>query len=111
VPPSVTLGPRLLDQVCERAAARGHTPATVDAFVHWTRGYILFHGKRHPRELGRAEVSRYLEKVAPTEKEALRALESARQALEFLYSEVLCVDLGELGRIAHVGLHRRRKGE
>ena len=88
--------PRLLDLLRESARNRGHLPATIDAFVVWTTRLILFHGKRHPRELAIGEVGRFLDQVVHTEKDPLVALAAARQALDFLYREVLGIDLGEL---------------
>ena len=41
--------PRLLDQVRGAVRARHYSPRTEDAYVHWIRRYIVFHGKRHPR--------------------------------------------------------------
>ncbi len=67
-----------------------------ERYVSWTRRFILFHGKRHPRELRVADVARFLEHVAKTEKDPLRALEQAREALRFLYDDVLQVPIGEL---------------
>jgi integron integrase len=66
--------------------------------VGWARQYILFHGKRHPGQLGRREVTAFLEHVVRTEQEPLPALEAARSALEVLYRHVLGMDLGELPR-------------
>ena len=54
------------------------------------------HGTRHPREMGLAEIGRFLEHVAATDKDALRSLEAARTALDFLYVRVLHRELGEL---------------
>jgi integron integrase len=88
--------PRLLDQLRLTARQRGHTEPTVAAFADWSRRFILFHGKRHPRELGRTEVGQFLESVAQTEKDPVRALAAGRDALDFLYREVLHLDLGEL---------------
>ena len=90
--------PRLLDQVAQAALHRGASEPTTAQLVAWVRAYVLFHGKRHPRELDRAAVSRFLEHVVRTEKEPLPALESARSALELLYGTVLGIDLGELPR-------------
>jgi hypothetical protein len=66
--------------------------------VSWLRAFILFHGKRHPRELGLPDASRFLEHVVRTAKQPLPALETARSALELLYGTVLGIDLGELPR-------------
>src|SRR5262249_6191732 len=98
-PPITTVQPpRLLDQVAQAARQRGASEATTARLVSWARAYVLFHGKRHPRDLDRAAVSRFLEHVVQTEKPALPALETARSALELLYGAVLGIDLGELPR-------------
>jgi hypothetical protein len=62
------------------------------------RAFVLFHGKRHPRELGLSAVHRFLEHVVKTEKQPLPALENARSALALLFGPVLGMDLGELPR-------------
>ncbi len=60
------------------------------------RRYILFHAKRHPRELGPSDVSSFLEHVAKTGKDPLGCLEQAHEALVFLYEGMLHVRLGEV---------------
>src|SRR5262249_41543417 len=52
--------------------------------------------KRHPRDLGLAEVAQFLVHVAQTEKDPLCCLEQARESLHFLYHRLLYLDLGEL---------------
>jgi len=88
--------PRLLDRVCQAARARGHSEWTVADYVKWVRRLVRFHGKRHPRELRLPDVAQFLESVAQTEKNPVRAIAASREALNFLYREVLCLDLGEL---------------
>jgi hypothetical protein len=88
--------PRLLDQL--RHAALTHFARTEpgDRYVEWARRYILFHGKRHPRELALGEAGQFLRHLAQTEKDPLRAIEQAREALDFLYRHVLHIEIGEL---------------
>jgi hypothetical protein len=50
--------PRLLDRVRAAARLRHYSRRTEAAYVAWIRRYIFFHGKRHPAELGAAEVTR-----------------------------------------------------
>lgn len=90
--------PRLLDQVAQAARQRGASEPTASRLVFWVRAYVLFHGKRHPRDLDRQAVGRFLEHVVQTEKPPLPALEAARSALELLYGVVLGIDVGELSR-------------
>lgn len=88
--------PRLLDQL--RLAALGHYGRSepADRHVEWVRRYILFHGKRHPRELDVAAAGAFLTHLVQTEKDPLRAAEQAHEAIAFLYAEVLNSPLGEL---------------
>jgi hypothetical protein len=68
----------------------------VAAFADWSLRFILFHGKRHAREMGLTEVGQFLESVAQIEKDPVRALAASRDALDFLFREVLHLDPGEL---------------
>jgi integron integrase len=95
-PPVPSQPPRLLEQLRDAARAAGHHEPTVASFLTWVRHYILFHGKRHPRELGLADVGRFLTHIAQTDKNPLATLDAARAAVEFLYRSVLHVQLGEL---------------
>ncbi len=95
-PASTARPSKFLTELQESATGHGHAEAAAEGIVGWCRRYILFHGKRHPQEMGRAEVGAYLEHVAKTEKEALRAIAAAHGALEFLYATFLQREVGEL---------------
>ncbi len=88
--------PRLLDLVREAASAHYGRPEPAERCVQWALRFILFHKRRHPRELGAAEVVRFLEHVARTEKKAVDLLFVAQEALAFLYDNVLGVQLGDI---------------
>jgi len=49
--------PKLLDRVRHAVRARHYSRRTEKAYVHWIKRYIFFHGKRHPAEMGAAEVT------------------------------------------------------
>ncbi|HDH27548.1 MAG TPA: hypothetical protein ENH13_00285 [Euryarchaeota archaeon] len=49
--------PKLLDQVCAAIRACHYSIRTEKAYVSWIRRFILFHGKRHPRDMGEREVT------------------------------------------------------
>jgi integron integrase len=89
-PPASTAAPRLLDQVRSRAQAHFGRPEPGARFAEWVRRFVIFHGLRHPRELFNEDVGRFLEHLAQTEKnDPLGVLESASEALTFLYAKVL----------------------
>src|SRR5881396_3334782 len=85
--------PRLLDRVRDAIRARHYSRRTEDAYVGWIRRYIFFHGKRHPIEMGAAEVTRFLSSLAVEGKVAASTQNQALSALLFLYRDVLELDL------------------
>jgi len=56
--------PRSLDRVRSAVRVRHYSPRTEDAYVAWIRRYILFHGKRHPTDLGAREATSFLSSLA-----------------------------------------------
>ena len=93
--------PRLFDVVREAIRIRHYSLRTEDTYVDWVRRFILFHGKRHPRELGAPEVQAFLSHLAVDRQVAASTQNQAKAALIFLYMEVLAVDLPWLGEIVH----------
>jgi integron integrase len=80
---------RLLDRVREAIRTRHYSIRTEEAYVRWTREYILFSGKRHPGELGAKEVSAFISHLAVGRRVAASTQTQALSALLFLYREVL----------------------
>jgi len=67
--------------------------STEKSYVGWIRRYILFHGKRHPAEMGAPEVTRFLSSLAVQDKVAASTQNQALSALLFLYRHVLHQEL------------------
>lgn len=99
--------PRLLDLIRTEIRARHYSVRTESAYVDWARRYILFHGKRHPRELGAVEVADFLSHLATRRGVSAATQNQAKSALLFLYGQVLQVDLPWLDEI--VSARARRK--
>jgi integron integrase len=84
---------RLLDRVRDALRARHGSRRTEKSYVAWIRRYILFHGKRHPVEMGVAEVTQFLSALAVQGNVAASTQNQALSALLFLYRHVLEVEL------------------
>lgn len=81
--------PRLLDRIRDRIRLKHYSVRTERAYVHWVKRYILFHDKRHPVDMGKAEVEAFLTALA-VERDVSAATQSqALSAILFLYREVL----------------------
>jgi integron integrase len=85
--------PRLLDQVRAAVRMRHYSHRTEKAYVGWIRRFILFHGKRHPAEMGKAEVTRFLSHLAVATKVSASTQNQALSAVLFLYRDVLRTEL------------------
>jgi integron integrase len=85
-----------LDQVRDAIRARHMSPRTEEAYVHWIRRFILFHGKRHPNQMGPPEITAFLTALAVQRHVSASTHNQALAALLFLYREVLGCDPGWL---------------
>lgn len=88
--------PKLLDQVRQAIRTRHYSLRTEEAYVQWIKRFILFHNKRHPREMGTEEVNRFLSDLAINQKVAASTQNQALHAILFLYKHVLKHDIGRL---------------
>lgn len=94
-----------LQSIREKIRAKHYSVKTEYAYVEWVRRYILFHGKRHPREMGRTEIEAYLNHLANVRRVSASTQNQALQALLFMYRELLGVEIGQVSAI------RAKKGK
>jgi integron integrase len=91
--------PKLLDQVRERIRVKHYSIRTEKQYVQWIKRFILYHGKRHPQEMGVAEVEAFLTHLAVEGKVSASTQNQALSSLLFLYKEVLLIDLPWLNNV------------
>src|SRR4051812_28471190 len=90
---------RLVERVREEIRARHYSLRTEQAYWYWIRYFVRFHGKRHPAEMGAAEVTAFLSWLATERNVAAATQNQALSALLFLYQKVLGVELPWLGQL------------
>ena len=81
--------PRLLDQVSEAIRARHYSRRTEETYALWIKRFILFHGKRHPTEMGGPEVTQFVSSLASKGRVSASTQNQALSAILFLYRFVL----------------------
>ena len=84
---------KLLEQVREVMRLRHYAYRTEETYVQWIKRYILFHQKRHPREMGRDEIEAFLSDLAVNQQVAAATQNQALNAILFLYQKVLGIEL------------------
>ena len=105
--PAIQRPPRLLDSVRERIRVKHYAMRTEKTYVDWVRRFVVFHGKRHPREMGAAEVEAFLSHLAVVRNVSASTQNQAKSALLFLYKEVLGIALPWLDEITQARVSRR----
>ena len=88
--------PRLLEQMRAMLRARHYSLRTEGTYLGWVKRFILFHGKRHPRDMGVQEVQQFLAYLAVEGRVAASTQSQALSAILFLYQQVLKHDIGWL---------------
>lgn len=84
--------PRLMDQVRDVLRVHHYSLRTEQSYLQWIRRYILFHSKRHPREMGEEEISAFLTYLAVKKDVSASTQNQALSALLFLYKKVLGIE-------------------
>ena len=91
--------PRLMVRVREAIRVRHYSLRTEEAYLQWVRRFILFHGKRHPENMGEPEVAAFLTHLAVERNVAAATQNQALSAIVFLYSHVLGHELDWLKNV------------
>jgi integron integrase len=103
LPPPV----RLMDRLSQAIRTRHYSRSTEKAYSAWVRRYILFHGKRHPAEMGAEEIAAFLSHLAVEQRVAARTQNQALHAILFLYGAVLGIELPRVRGVAPAKTTRR----
>jgi integron integrase len=85
-----------LNRVREVIRTRQYSIRTEQSYTQWVKRFILFHGKRHPKDLGEAEVAAFMTHLAVNRHVSPATQNQALNALVFLYRHVLDRPLGDI---------------
>jgi len=96
-----------LDSVRNKIRLKHYSIRTEESYVQWVKRFILFHGKRHPGEMGAPEVEAFLTHLAVDGNVSASTQNQARSALLFLYKQVLVQELPWLDNVEQAQKPRR----
>lgn len=103
--------PKLLDRVKIAIRAKHYSIRTEQAYVNWIKKFVLFHNKRHPKELGASDINQFLSHLANNDNVAASTQNQALCALLFLYKEVLALEIGDIGDVIRAKKPKRLPSE
>jgi integron integrase len=84
---------KLLDLVVDKIRVKHYSIKTEQSYTSWIKRYILFHNKKHPKDMGKYEIEQYLTYLAVTKEVSPTTQNQAFNAILFLYEQVLEVSL------------------
>jgi len=107
IPLDQAKAPKLLDQVRDKIRLKHYSIRTEQTYVDWIKRFVLFHHKRHPAEMGAAEVEAFLTHLAVEGKVAASTQNQAKAAVLFLYRQVLNQELPWLENVEQAKVSKR----
>lgn len=105
--PEIKPAAKLLDQVRGKIRLKHYSIRTEQAYTDWIKRFILFFGKKHPRDMGASEIEQFLTHLAVDGKVSASTQNQAKSALLFLYKEVLNLELLWLDNVEQAKTSKR----
>jgi len=87
------MGKKLLDIMKDKIRFKHYSISTEKTYIHWAKRYILYHNKRHPKEMGKLEIEQFLTHLATKLNVSPNTQNQAFNAILFLYEQVLNISL------------------
>ena len=91
---------QLLDEIKQKVKTKNYSSRTAERYAEWAKSYILFHNKRHPLEMGKAEIEQYLSYLANKCNLSASSRNQCYYALKFMYINVLGVPFEDMHGLA-----------
>ncbi len=86
---------KLLERVRDKIRLKHYSYRTEKTYVNWIKRYIFFHNKRHPKDMGEAEIEEFLTNLAVNQNVSSSTQNQTFYALLFLYREVLGIEFSK----------------
>jgi len=100
--------PKKLQQlVADAIAVRHYSKRTNEAYWHWIKRFVLWSGKRHPRDMGQTEVGEFLTWLASDKGVSASTQRQALAAVLFLYKQVLGIEIGWIDNVVRAKQSQR----
>jgi integron integrase len=93
--PSSPQDKKLLDQYREALRVKQYSPRTEETYLNWVRQFIIYHNKRHPRQMGVPEITQFITHLVVERHFSAATQNQAISAILFLYRHVLDIKLDE----------------
>lgn len=87
------MGKKLLEIMRDKIRVKHYSISTERTYLYWVKSYILFHNKKHPKDMGKIEIESFLTHLAVDKNVSPATQNQAFNAILFLYTQVLGISL------------------
>jgi integron integrase len=87
------MGKKLLEIMRDKIRLKHYSIKTENVYIYWSKKYILFHNKQHPKDMGKKEIEVFLTHLAKVENLSATSQNQAFYAIMFLYEQVLNISI------------------
>ena len=99
---------KLLDILVEKIRIKHYSKSTENTYLYWCKSYIIYHNKRHPKDMAKDEIEQFLTHLAVEKNVAPSTQNQAFSSILFLYREVLKIDLKDMNIQAFRAKERKK---
>ena len=99
---------KLLDILVDTIHRKHYSRSTETTYLYWCKNYILYHNKKHPKDMGKMEIEQYLTYLAVEKNIAPSTQNQAFNAILFLYREILELNLKDMNIQAYRAKERTK---
>jgi integron integrase len=86
--------PKLMDKVRTELRTKHYSSKTEEAYTNWIKRFVLFHNKKHPKDMGAAEIKSFVDNLVTNHHVSSSTQNQALQGILFLYKNILEKDVG-----------------
>ncbi len=90
------MGKKLLEILRDKIRVKHYSISTERTYLFWVKSYILFHNKKHPKDMSKAEIEQFLTYLAVTKNVSPATQNQAFNAILFLYREIFGFDMKDM---------------
>jgi len=102
------MGKKLLDILVDKIRTKHYSRSTEKTYYYWCKNYILYHNKKHPKDMGKDHIERFLTHLAVEKNVAASTQNQAFNSILFLYKEVLGIELKDMNIQAYRAKERKK---
>ncbi len=99
--------PKLLDRVSIDMRVKHYSRKTEESYTSWIKRFILFNNKKHPNEMGKEEIQKFVNYLAVEKHISVSTQNQALSAILYLYKNILRKDFGWLEDVVRAHKSKR----